>query len=92
MKLQNIKPKNPRIFARTFLKDAYIKMYPNDELGKKINPKLDLEHLRIIIDRGMDLYKWLGVSDSLVRQHCFEILAKYLEVDYSVVFNKWLLG
>jgi hypothetical protein len=37
-----------------------------------------------------DIYKFIGVSDSLVRERLFDKLAKLLNEPYEYIYNLWL--
>jgi len=37
-----------------------------------------------------DVYRYIGVSDSVIRERLFERLAEELEVSYDYVYNLWL--
>lgn len=65
----------------------YLKEFSTDELGREINPKATFKGLFINVQQ---VYDYLKVYDSLVRERVFSELAKRMNVDYSVVYNKWL--
>ena len=79
--------KRKDIMALTNIKSWYLKEYSDDEIGKEINPKATFKGLFIDI---LNVYDYLNVCDSLVRERVFSELAKRMNVDYSVVYNKWL--
>jgi len=60
------------------------------ELGKDINKNVTFAGLLNQLIVGGDVYKYIGVSDSLIRERCFERLAEELEVSYDYVYNLWL--
>ena len=72
------------------IREWYIAEYPSDELGSKIGG-LTFRDLVEGMNRGEDVYSLLGVGDSVVREHVFAELAKLLQVDYDMVYDKWLL-
>lgn len=37
-----------------------------------------------------DLYSIIGINDTVVRERCFSKLAELMQVDYSVIYEKWL--
>jgi hypothetical protein len=39
---------------------------------------------------GGDVYRYIGVADSVIRERLFERLAEELEVSYDYVYNLWL--
>lgn len=91
IKLMKIKAIHPRLISKKLVKDWYLSEYPNDEIGNEINPKITFNDIREIIDSHKNIYKFLGVTDSLVRQRIFSELAKDLNVNYEVVYDAWSL-
>jgi len=69
------------------IKKWYIKNYPSDELGKDINPKVTFKELK---ENLHNVYEYLNVYDSLVRERIFTELSKRMNVDYDIIYNKWL--
>jgi hypothetical protein len=39
---------------------------------------------------GEDVYRYIGVTDSVIRERLFEKLADTLNVKYDYVYNLWL--
>jgi len=39
---------------------------------------------------GGDVYRYIGVGDSIIRERLFERLAQELEVSYDYVYNLWI--
>ena len=72
------------------IRKFYRKAYPTDELGKDINKNITFAGLLNQLIIGGDVYKYIGVSDSLVRERLFERLAEELEVSYDYVYKLWL--
>ena len=74
------------------IREFYLQAYPTDELGAEINPKATFEGLFYTLDNYGDVYRHLGVSDSLVRERVFEKLAELMDCDYNEIYNQWLLA
>ena len=72
------------------IKEFYLNTYPTDELGIEINPKATFAGLVTHLFGDMDVYDYIGVGDSLVRERLFEELAKQLDTSYDYVYNMWL--
>ena len=72
------------------IKYWYLFNYPEDELGLEINPKATFAGLVTHLFGYMDVYDYIGVGDSLVRERLFEELAKQLDTSYDYVYNMWL--
>ena len=43
-----------------------------------------------MMSQGYDVYNILGVGDSVIRERVFEELSEILEIDYDVIYQKWL--
>jgi hypothetical protein len=58
-----------------------MKTYRTDELGDEINKKLTLWDVYVYLSQGYNVYKVIGVHDSVIRER--EYLKKWLK--YSVL-------
>ena len=67
----------------------YMKEHSADDAGSLINPDITFEDLYTAIGQS-DVYKLLGVGDSVIRENCFAKLAEIQCVDYTEIYNKWL--
>jgi hypothetical protein len=72
------------------IREFYVKNYPTDDMGNGINPKATFAGLLNQLIVGGDVYKYLFVYDSIIRERLFEKLADELEVSYEYVYNLWL--
>ena len=72
------------------IREFYLENYPTDELGLELNETPTFAGLlnQLIVDG--DIYQYIGVSDSLVRERLFERLAEELGTTYDYVYNLWL--
>lgn len=70
------------------IKDWYVKAYPTDDLGERLNGTFK-GALQTLL-RGDDIYDYIGVGDSLIRERLFSQLSKMLDVDYDEIYNLWL--
>ena len=59
------------------LKKFYLSNYPTDELGAEINGKSTFDGLIQTLIKKDDVYKYIGVQDSLVRERLFQRLIYY---------------
>lgn len=75
---------------KTKIKEWYIKVYPDDELGVEINNEITFYDLFIVLDTYKDVYEALNVWDSIVRERVFGRLAELMHVDYDYVYEQWL--
>ena len=74
------------------IRDWYLKAYPSDDLGAAINSKLTFQDIIDALNHGNDVYSVIGVSDSVVRERIFGKISEILDIDYAVIYNKWLDG
>ena len=72
------------------IKEFYLNEYPTDELGIELNEKATFAGLVTQLIGDMDVYEYIGVADSLVRERLFSELAKKLDTSYDYVYNLWL--
>lgn len=74
------------------IRDWYMKAYPMDDLGASLNAGATFEGLFNTLDAHQDVYQYLGVGDSTIRERCFGKLAEIIDADYMYVYHQWLLG
>jgi hypothetical protein len=72
------------------IKDFYLNTYPTDELGTELNENINFAGLLNELYTNGDVYEYIGVYDSLVRERLFSELADSLEVSYDYIYNLWL--
>jgi len=72
------------------LREYYVNKYPTDELGVELNETPTFAGLLNQLIVGGDVYRYIGVGDSIIRERLFERLAEELEVSYEYVYNLWL--
>ncbi len=75
----------------TKLRDWYLASFPGDDLAKEIDPKATFYGLFETLDWHKDVYKYIGVGDSIIREHLFEGLASCMDVDYKYIYDQWLI-
>ena len=69
--------------------DWYAHTFPDDELNEEIYTGISFQKLNDMLSSN-DLYSIIGVDDTVVRERCFTKLAELMQVDYSVIYEKWL--
>ena len=72
------------------IREFYVKNYPTDDMGKGINPKATFDGLWNVLKAYGDVYEYLYVYDSIIRERLFEKLSIDKDVDYDVIYNQWL--
>ena len=70
------------------IKKWYVKAYPTDDLGPELHGSFAgaLETMA----KGGDLYEYMSVTDSLVRERLFTHLFEMLDLDYEHIYQLWL--
>jgi len=72
------------------IREYYVNKYPTDELGVELNETPTFAGLLNQLIVGGDVYRYIGVGDSIVRERLFERLAEELNVKYDYVYDLWL--
>lgn len=72
------------------IRDWYIKNYPTDELGERIDENVTFDDVFAGLKNHRDFYEMVGVYDSIVRERIFDELAKSKNISYDEVYNLWL--
>lgn len=72
------------------VRDAYIKMFPEDELGFEINPRVTFKGVWSAMQKGEDFYGIIGVGDSLVRERIFAMMSEKLHIPYDDIYELWI--
>jgi hypothetical protein len=72
------------------IREFYLKNYPTDDLGLELAETPTFAGLLNQLIVGGDVYRYIGVGDSVIRERLFERLAEELEVSYDYVYNLWL--
>jgi hypothetical protein len=74
------------------IKDYYTATFPSDELGLKIRDTATFDGLLDELNWRRDIYAYIGVADSLVRERVFEQLANREGFTYDEVYNQWSMS
>ena len=72
------------------IREFYLENYPTDDLGLELNETPTFGGLLNQLIVGGDVYRYIGVADSVIRERLFERLANELEVGYDYVYDLWL--
>ena len=72
------------------IKQFYLETYPTDDIGNDIKNDATFVGLVTQLFGNGDVYDYIGVYDSLVRERLFTELAKQLKTSYDYVYNLWL--
>lgn len=74
------------------IRDFYMNAYPTDEFGSEIDPEITFYDLYDVMSEGEDVYNWIGVHDSVIRERVFERLAEIMGIDYGDVYNQFIMS
>ena len=72
------------------IKEFYLNNYPTDELGVELNENANFTGLLNELFTGNDIYGYIGVGDSIIRERLFSKLSEILNCSYDYVYNLWL--
>jgi hypothetical protein len=69
------------------IKQFYIENYPTDELGIELKDDTNFTGLLNELFTNNDIYGYIGVGDSIIRERLFEKLSEILNCSYDYVYN-----
>jgi hypothetical protein len=72
------------------IREFYLEAYPTDELGLELNTEATFIGLFVKLIEGADVYEYIGVTDSIVRERCFERIAYMWDISYDFVYQLWI--
>jgi hypothetical protein len=72
------------------VREFYVKNYPSDDMGDGINPQATFDGLVHALSNCQDVYEYLYVYDSIIRERLFEKLSEILNCEYEVIYQRWL--
>jgi len=72
------------------IKQFYLENYPTDELGIELKDDTNFTGLLNELITNNDVYGYIGVGDSIIRERLFEKLSEILNCSYDYVYNLWL--
>ena len=72
------------------IKEFYLNNYPTDELGVELNENANFTGLLNELVTNNDIYGYIGVGDSIIRERLFSKLSEILNCPYDYVYDLWL--
>lgn len=72
------------------VRDAYVKNFPDDELGLEINPRVTFKGVWSAMQNGEDFYGIISVGDSLIRERIFAMMSEKLHIPYDDIYDLWI--
>lgn len=61
-----------------------------DDLGLQLKKHISFQYLYNVLLKHEDVYKAIGISDSVVRERLFDKLADLLDTTYDYVYDLWM--
>jgi hypothetical protein len=77
------------INENTSIREAYLICHPHDELAKRLNDVTFYDLFRCL-DNYQDVYEFIGIYDSFIRENLFSMLAVIMDVEYDVIYDQWM--
>ena len=74
------------------MREYYLENFPTDEMGIEINENATFEGLFRVLDNYEDVYEYIGVGDSVIRERMFSRLSEIMGVTYDEVYSQWLMA
>ena len=72
------------------IKQFYLENYPTDELGIELKDDTNFTGLLNELITNNDVYGYIGVGDSIIRERVFMELSEILKCSYDYVYDLWL--
>jgi hypothetical protein len=72
------------------IKQFYLENYPTDELGVELKDDTTFTGLLNELFTKNDIYGYIGVGDSIIRERLFMELSEILKCSYDYVYDLWL--
>ncbi len=72
------------------IREFYLANYPSDDMGDGINTEATFVGLAKTLSNCHDVYEYLYVYDSIIRERLFEKLSLILNCEYMLIYNQWL--
>jgi hypothetical protein len=76
----------------TNIREYYTENFPTDELGLEINENATFEGLSTVLDNYGDVYEYIGVGDSMIRERLFWALSQLTSTPYNEIYTQWLMA
>lgn len=72
------------------VKQYYLENFPTDDMGEEINENATFIGVLNELTFQNDVYEYLGVYDSVIRERVFGKLAQELDKPYDYIYDLWL--
>ena len=72
------------------IKDWYVSEFPHDDLGYEIRKGATFQGVVDVMRRRGDLYGYIGVDDSVIRERIFDKIAGIMGIPYDAIYDLWI--
>jgi len=79
-----------KVTTATNIKEWYMAEYPTDDMGVEIDETITFNGVIGALNERKEIYEYLGVCDSVIRERIFTKLSEVMNVQYDDVYITWL--
>ncbi len=72
------------------IKQFYLSAHPTDAEVKFLNDDATFSGLLNVLYTKRDVYKYIGHSDSIIRERLFKELSNQIGSTYDYIYNLWM--
>jgi len=72
------------------VKQYYLENFPTDDMGEELNENATFMGLLEQLFLQNDVYEYLDVYDSVIRERVFAKLAQELDKPYNYIYDLWM--
>jgi len=77
--------------TQSTIQSWYLNTFLDDAEGVSLKRNITFAQAYNCLVSKDDFYEFIGIADTIIRERIFEKIAELYEIDYSVVYNQWLL-
>jgi len=77
--------------TQSTIQSWYLNTFLDDAEGVSLKRNITFAQAYNCLVSKEDFYEFIGIADTIIRERIFEKIAELYEIDYSVVYNQWLL-
>lgn len=79
-----------RVSILSNVKATYKNCYPSDVEGENLNKYISFSQVFARMQEGENFYEIIGISDSIIRERIFSIMATVGGVKYDDIYTMWI--
>ena len=80
-----------KINKNTKIKEWYYLEFPDDILKQYIKKDITFYDIFLALYLKRNIYKVIGINDSVIRTRIFDKLCDIMKVNYSYIYDLWTL-